>query len=180
MQLEFLAPLEERWGRVSKGAFIGWLVFYALFLLYQAKSPSGVITDLVFVPIHEGGHLLFRWFGQWLAVLGGTMLQLGVPVALAVYFVFQRQLTATAFCVFFFFQQFLPTAIYMADSRSQALQYVTVGEGEATHDWFFVFSNIGLLEHDTQIGAFVRVLGWLGMLGTIGWYAYRSWASQQV
>ena len=28
--------------------------------------------DLVFVPIHEGGHLLFRFFGMTIAVAGGT------------------------------------------------------------------------------------------------------------
>ncbi len=64
--------------------------------------------DLVFVPIHEGGHLLFRFFGEWIMVAGGTFLQLFVPFALAVYFVFQRQLPGTAFCAFFFFEQFLP------------------------------------------------------------------------
>jgi len=76
--------------------------------------------DLVFVPIHEGGHLLFGYFGQWLMVAGGTLLQLFVPFALVVYFVFKRQLLGTTFCAFFFFEQFLPIGIYMADARCSA------------------------------------------------------------
>ena len=77
--------------------------------------------DGVFVPIHEGGHLLFRFFGEFLNIAGGTLLQLGVPVALAIYFLFQRQAQGVAFCMFFFFEQFLPIATYMADARAQDL-----------------------------------------------------------
>jgi len=99
-----------------------------------------------------------------------------VPFALAVYFVFKRQLLGTTFCAFFFFEQFLPIGIYMADARCQCLQYVTVGDPElAEHDWFYLFSHAGVLEHDTQIGAFFRFLGWVGMIGTIAWFAWRSW-----
>ena len=41
-----------------------------------------------------------------------------VPFALATYFAFRRQMPGTAFCAFFFFEQFLPIAIYMADART--------------------------------------------------------------
>jgi hypothetical protein len=64
----------------------------------------------------------------------------------------------------------------MADARCQCLQYVTVGDPElAEHDWFYLFSHAGVLEHDMQIGGFFRFLGWVGMLGTIAWFAWRSW-----
>lgn len=174
MRFEFLATLEEDWQPVSKAALIGWFVFYGVFLLHALTARGDLLIDLVFLPIHEGGHLLFGWFGQWPGVLGGTALQLGVPLALTVYFVFQRHIPGTAFCAFFFFEQFLKTATSMADSRRQELQYVTVGEGDAIHDWFFVFSNLGLLEYDTLIGGVVQVLGWLGMLATLGWFVKRS------
>ncbi len=137
------------------------------------------MIDLVFLPIHEGGHLIFRWFGDWLHIAGGTLLQLFVPLALAVYFYFRRQLAGTAFCAFFLFEQFLPIATYMADSRSQVLSYVTVGDPEfAVHDWFWMLSRLGVLEHDTQIAAWVRMAGWLGMLATISWFAWRGWRAR--
>ncbi|MBZ5564611.1 MAG: hypothetical protein LAP13_19605 [Acidobacteriia bacterium] len=176
MQLEFLEALEEDWHPVSKPTRVGWLVFYGIFLVYALTNKSGYLfIDYVFLPIHEGGHLLFRWFGQTLAVLGGTILQLGVPLALAIYFVFQRQILGTAFTAFFFFENFLNVATYMADSRAQALQYVTVGNAEyAEHDWAYIFIKLGVLEHDTAIGAFVRVLGWLGMLGVVAWFGWKT------
>lgn len=175
----FLDALEGGWQPVARWALAAWLVFYLLFL-YQAYRGHGplLMIDLVFIPIHEGGHLLFRWFGQWLAIAGGTFLQLFAPFALAVYFAFRRHATGTAFCAFFFFEQFLPIATYMADARAQALPLLTVGEGDyVIHDWNYLFTSLGVLNHDTAIAATVRALGWLGMLATVAWLIYRSRAT---
>lgn len=172
----FLDVLENDWEEVSRGVLFGWLAFYAVLIGNAAMGGQLLkLFDLVFVPIHEGGHLLFRFFGEWIMVAGGTFLQLFVPFALAVYFAFRRQLPGTTFCTFFFFEQFLPVGIYMADARCQCLTYVTVGDPDAAeHDWFYLFSHAGIVEHDIQIGNFFRFLGWVGMLGTVAWFAWRS------
>lgn len=176
-RLPLLEPLEDDWNPVARWSLIVWLVFYLLFL-YQAYRHQGplLMIDVVFVPIHEGGHLFFRWFGsQWLYIAGGTLMQLFVPFALAVYFAFKRHVTGTAFCIFFFFEQFLPIATYMADARAQQLPLVTVGDSDyIIHDWFYLFSSFHVVNHDTQIAAVVRALGWLGMIGTILWLLWRS------
>jgi hypothetical protein len=170
--LPALALLKDAWEPVSRVSLVAWLLFYGIVLL-GAAGAGGVASwfDLVFVPIHEGGHLLLGWLGShWLTAAGGTLLQLFVPFALAVYFAFRRQIPGTAFCAFFFFEQLLPVGTYMADSRSQSLSYVTVGDPElAEHDWYYLFSQAGLLDHDTQIGAAVRFLGWIGMLLVVAW-----------
>lgn len=177
-RLPALTVLENDWEPLSPAALAAWALFYAIVLM-GAASGGGLagLFDLVFVPIHEGGHLLFGWFGShWLMVAGGTLLQLFVPFALAVYFAFLRQLSGTAFSAFFFFEQLLPVGTYMADSRSQSLTYVTVGDpDQAEHDWFYLFSHAGVLDHDTQIGAAVRILGWIGMLAVVGWLVWRAW-----
>jgi len=177
----FLEPLEEGWQRVPIAALIVACVFYGLFLL-QALQGSGplLMIDIVFIPIHEGGHLLFRFFGEFLAVAGGTLLQLGVPVMLATFFFFQRQVMGTAFCMFFFFEQFLPISIYMADARAQELPLLTVGDSDnVIHDWNYLFGKFGVLEHDTQIAHAVRVIGWLGMIATVAWMVWRSVQARQ-
>ena len=171
-RLPAFAVLEDDWKPASRLALWAWVCFYVIVLL-GAATGGGLARwfDLVFVPVHEGGHLLFGWFGnKWLMVAGGTLLQLFVPLALAVYFAFRRELIGTAFCAFFFFEQFLPVATYMADARSQSLTYVTVGDPDlAEHDWFYLFSQAGVVDHDLQIGAAVRVLGWIGMLAVVAW-----------
>jgi len=180
MRLPFLAALEEvlqeDWQPLPRWAVSAWLAFYALFL-FQLAHGSGFLPmiDLVLIPIHEGGHLLFSYFGHALMVAGGTILQLAVPLMLAAYFYFQRQIAGTAFCLFVFFEQFLPIATYMADARAQQLPLLTVGDPEfVEHDWFVMFNGLGVLEHDTQIAAVVRCLGWVGMFGVVAWLAWRG------
>src|SRR5271169_954577 len=105
-RLTFLEPLEEDWAPVPSAVCAIACAFYALFLFQAARGTGAMLMiDLVFIPVHEGGHLLFRWFGEFLAVAGGTLLQLGVPLMLAAYFIFHRQVQGTAFCIFFFFEQ---------------------------------------------------------------------------
>ena len=71
--------------------------------------------------------------------------------------------------------QALPFALFSSlKIFAQQLPLVTVGDSDyVEHDWFHIFSSLGLLQHDTQIAAFVRLLGWVGMLATIAWLAWR-------
>jgi len=177
-RLPFLGALEEDWQPVPRAVLIGASGFYLLFLYQEARGRGPLLLiDLVFVPIHEGGHLLFRFFGwQFLYVAGGTLLQIGVPLILAAYFASQRQIEGTAFCTFFSFEQFLPIATYMADARTQQLQLITVGDsGFVIHDWNYLFSALGVINHDIQIAHVVRVAGWIGMIATVGWMVWRGW-----
>jgi hypothetical protein len=182
-RLPALEILEEDWEPISQIALLGWALFFGI-VWVGAVAGGGVARwfDLVFVPIHEGGHLLFGWFGShWLMVAGGTLLQLFVPFALAVYFALRRQIPGTAFCGFFFFEQLLPVGTYMADSRSQSLTYVTVGDpDQAEHDWYYLFSHAGVLDHDTQIGGAVRILGFIGMFAVVAWLIWRAWRMRSV
>ena len=181
MLMDFLDGLEEDWQPISKPATIAWTIFYLLFLFYAAaNSGKFLLADYVFFPIHEGGHLLFGWFGHTIGVMGGTLLQLFVPLAIAVYFIFQRQIPGTAFAAFFFFENFLNVATYMADARRQELPLVTVGDADyVEHDWTFMFGKLGVLDHDTSIAAVLRLLGWLGMMGVVVWLWWKSRASMR-
>ncbi len=164
---------------MSRAAWTAWLVFYAGFLAYAAFDHGGFLfIDHVNLVIHEGGHLLFGWFGRTLGLWGGTLLQWLVPALLAGWFFAQRQIAGFCFCLFLFFENFLYTATYMADARAQALPLVSVGESDSPHDWFNIFSSLGVLPHDTQIAAVVRLLGWIGMLATVGWFGWRGRGQQ--
>jgi hypothetical protein len=181
MRWEVLEQLEEDWEPLSRAVLVAWLVFYLLFLLHAIKDDDGfLLIDNVNLIVHEAGHLLFSWLGSTLGLWGGTLLQFLVPLALAGYFVLQRKLAGAAFAVFFFFENFLYTATYMADARRQELPLVSVGGEEADHDWFEIFSSLGLLQHDETIAGLVRVLGWLGMLATVGWLGWRGRESLEI
>jgi hypothetical protein len=164
------------WRSASRWSIFAWLVFYLLFLVYAFSMRGGYLfIDSANLVVHEGGHLLFGWFGPTLGLWGGTILQWLVPLMLAAYFFRERQPTAFVFCMFFFFENWLYTATYMADARAMALPLVTTGDSDyVEHDWNAIFSSLGLLPYDTRIAAIIRFMGWCGMLATTAWLATRS------
>jgi hypothetical protein len=166
---------EINWKPISRAQLAGWLIFYALLLVFLgAHWGELTLLDNVHLPIHEGGHLLFGYLGSTLGLWGGTLLQLIVPAALAVSFALRRELPGTVFCVFGFFHSLTGVATYMADALRQELPLVTVGAvaDEAQHDWVRIFSSLGMLPHAIQIGNFTRLVAWAGMLGTVVWFAW--------
>jgi hypothetical protein len=174
--LEFLrSTKDEPWKPLSRPAIIAWLVFYAVFLVYALSAHGGFLfIDNANLVIHEGGHNLFGWFGPTLGLWGGTLLQWLVPFLLAAYFYTQRQPTGFVFCLFFFFENWLYTATYMADARAQELPLVTTGDPDfVEHDFHAIFSNLGVLDYDTKIAAVVRIIGWMGMLACVVWLGWK-------
>jgi hypothetical protein len=172
----WIAFRETDWQPVPRWALVAWVGFYALFLAYVFHSHGGFLfIDMANLVVHEGGHLLFGWFGPTLGLWGGTLLQWLVPFLLAAYFYTQRRTGSFAFCAFFFFENWLYTATYMADARAMLLPLVTTGDPDnVEHDWHTIFSNMGALQYDTTIAGIVRFLGWCGMLGVVGWLAWQS------
>jgi hypothetical protein len=166
----------EPWKPVSRPELAAWLVFYLGFLIYAFRAHGEFLfIDSANLVVHEGGHNLFAWFGATLCLWGGTLLQWLVPFLLAVYFFTQRQTTGFIFCAFFFFENWLYTATYMADARAMDLPLVTTGDPDfVEHDFHAIFSSLGVLDHDTQIAAVVRLLGWCGMLACVAWLANRA------
>lgn len=162
---------DEPWKPVSRPALGAWLVFYLGFLAYAFQAHGAMLfIDTANLIVHEGGHNLFGWFGPTLGLWGGTLLQWLVPFVLAVYFFAERQIFGFVFCLFFFFENWLYTATYMADARALALPLVTTGDPEfVKHDWNTIFTNLGVLSYDTRIAAIVSLLGWCGMIASIVW-----------
>ena len=178
---EYLDRLMERsgapepWRSLPRWAVGAWLVFFLWFLAYAFSKHGGFLfIDTPNMVVHEGGHALFGWFGDTLGLWGGTILQWLVPLLLAIYFFHQRQLAGFIFCLFFFFENWIYTATYMADARAMELPLVTLGDPEfAKHDWNTIFTNLGMLQYDTMIAGIVRFLGWCGMLACTAWLASR-------
>lgn len=118
------------------------------------------IIDLANLAFHEGGHMVFRLLGiEFLTVLGGTLMQLGIPVATALYFEAHEKPISASIGWLWFGENFLPVGRYMQDAMVQVLPLV----GDGTHDWTYLFGGMGVLHHCVGIGKTVMFLGWVIM-----------------
>ncbi len=168
---EFAAGLYEDildWckGRSWEIRAILWL--YTAWLGFsQFKEPeSWNALQSLNLPIHEGGHLLFRPFGEFFHVAGGTILQLAAPIFSMFMFLKQRDYFAISFCFGWLSTNLVSMSVYMQDARAQALPLVSAegGDGIIIHDWHWLFSHFGLIEHCEGLGLMVRMLGHASML----------------
>ena len=163
-----------RWARIALIVGLAyWTWQFARTPLSQDAMDAFLhLPDLVF---HEAGHLIFSPLGQFMSVLGGSLMQVLIPVIAAVAFVRQEQPFGAAICVWWVGQNLIDLAPYVADAR--ALQLVLLGGKTGAevegHDWEFILTRLRLLHWDQSIGRAVHALGMIIMVGALA-FAARS------
>lgn len=117
--------------------------------------------------IHEAGHLALGWFGTTPGILGGTLFELGAPLAAGAAFHRQRDDFGVAVAAFWLGTALVDVGLYAADARTRAIPLVSPVSGDPVHDWGWILGRLGLLAHDRAIGAGIRGLGLLTMAGSL-------------
>jgi hypothetical protein len=120
------------------------------------------LVDLIF---HEAGHIIFGFFGSFIAALGGSLNQVLVPAVCTVAFLRQRQVAAAAVMLFWTGENILGVATYVADGRAMRLPLYAEG---LTHDWNFLLTRLGLLAWAEALGRLVFIAGALTLLAALG------------
>ncbi len=132
------------------------------------------LPNLVF---HEAGHVLFRPFGWFMTILGGSLGQLLMPGILIGLFVFKyHNPFAAAVCTWWLGQSSMDLAPYIDDALDQKLVLLggrTGADAPGNHDWNNILGEYNVLEKhryfadiaDTS-GKFLIVLAliWGGIL----------------
>lgn len=155
---------------------LGWL---ALEIVSRGLTfPTGGVlwfvhgVDLIF---HEAGHVFLGFFGQFVHMLGGSLVQVLVPAGCAAYFFLHRQPSACAVALFWTGESLTDLAIYVADGQRQALPLLARG---MTHDWHYLLGRLGLLSHAELLGGLVLGAGVPTILGALILLAvdlFRAW-----
>jgi hypothetical protein len=149
------------WKPVPKTVLVTGVAAAVLFWVHALTARSGfLILDYANLPVHEAGHLLFGVFGPTLGLWGGTLMQLLMPLAFLAYFVRRGETTGASFAAFWFGENCLYSATYIADARTMLLPLVGGGE----HDWNLILSRLHLLGSEAGIAGAVRFLGWVIMV----------------
>ncbi len=109
--------------------------------------------------VHEAGHLACQGLGRTLYVAGGSLMQLIVPPAAAMYLlVSQRDWFGFAVGIAWLGLSGWNLATYVADANREALPLVSLSQGQPEHDWSTLLTQWHLLNDCETIAAAVRAL----------------------
>ena len=181
--------LEDGFWQSLRGQIENWCqgrIWYgrALLLLWLAWIGIEHLRDPLYTSlfgglnlgIHEAGHLVFRFDGEFLAVAGGTILQLAAPLGAAVMFLRQPDFFALSVCGAWLATNFYNVATYLADARAMELPLVSIGgSSDVIHDWHYMLSHLHLLAWDTRFASFTRLIAFLAMWGSIAFGVWMLW-----
>jgi hypothetical protein len=156
------------------------LVWFAYILVNHIADPMyQSLFKSLNLGIHELGHPLFSYFGEFMHAAGGTILQCAAPVAAMVMFARMRDYFAIAVCFGWLSTNLFDVATYVADARARVLPLVTPGRWEAQHDWYYMLGRLGMLHWDGTLAFLLRVAAVATMLiclvggGYLLWRMYR-------
>lgn len=131
---------------------------------------------------HELGHLLFQGLGRTMMLLGGSILQIVIPVAAAIYLLLkQRDWFGFAVCGSWLGTSLFELATYVDDANRLELPLVGMGE-DVLHDWETLLTEWHVLNHAQTLAAAVQALAVLVSVGSIalgGWLLVLMWQSRR-
>ena len=157
------------WGRV--GLLVcaclwgGWFIFGGI----SWERIGGSFLHSAILPFHEFGHVLFSPFGRFMAILGGSLFQVLMPLGLMLAFMLQkRDNFAASMMLWWCGQSFIDLSPYIADAPYRALPLIR-GMGESAHDWGNLLTMTGNIESALSDARFSFGLGALLILAALVW-----------
>lgn len=166
LEISETAKLES--GAAFYGKCAVFLLALAICRPYFVQSSVYGVFELAILPFHEAGHYFLMPFApQTLMVAGGTIVQIGMPLGFALYFLLKRKEPFSA-CVplLWLFGSMQQMAVYMKDARFLILPMFGADPSEG-HDWNYLFGKMSLLHKSVEIGEFFHGLAKFGIAVTL-------------
>ena len=177
----FIASLFQPLDKMNEMTFYGrcavlaLLVIWSWFLFgydYRTGEIGSSFMHNILLPIHEAGHVLFRPFGEFMMVLGGSLFQLIFPFAIGVAFILKnRDNFGAAIGLWWASVSLVDLSPYIYDALHPQLTLVGGGTGaeDGPHDWIYLLITLHQIENAQRWGAVAHVCGGLAMLGALVW-----------
>ncbi len=137
--------IKVNYWKLSGAVILSWF-----FIAHAFGDPTHTYANWNFLDsldllIHEAGHWIFIFFGEFMHILGGSLTQVLLPAIFAFYFFARKQYFSASAVLFWVAQNILYVAVYMGDSIVQQLPLL--GGDSTIHDWNWILSAMGLLKY---------------------------------
>lgn len=100
---------------------------------FKDPEAGGLFAGITF-GVHELGHLVFSFFGEFMGVAGGSLNQLLIPIGAGVLLLYYNDYFGLSAAGAWLSSSLLDLARYVGDARSFDLDLVGFG-GDPQHDW---------------------------------------------
>jgi hypothetical protein len=141
---------------------IVFAVLISLYILWCSANPfDAVFLHSLNLAIHETGHLVFRIFGEFLGVAGGSLLQIIFPLLFVGYFIWHEKYYSASIVMMWFGQNWTDVSVYAADAVVMQLPLLggLTGSEGGFHDWNYLLDSLGFLHYTTPIAKAMAFIG---------------------
>jgi hypothetical protein len=149
--------------RLAVLALLGWDGLRHL----RDPEAGGLFAGITF-GVHELGHLVFSFFGEFMGVAGGSLNQLLIPIGAGALLYYYNDYFGLSAAGAWLSSSLLDLARYVGDARSFDLDLVGFG-GDPQHDWAYLLGRFGALQYDTRIANGLRLLALICLLVSLGY-----------
>jgi hypothetical protein len=173
--------------RVPSLVFYGRCAAFAFFFVWGLRlyamdvstgEMGGSFMHLIVLTIHEAGHVLFIPFGRFMTILGGSLLQVLLPLLLMASFVFgfggsRRDNFAASLMLWWAAVAVIDLAPYIWDAFDPKLMLLggRTGAESDGHDWQNLLGDLGMIRRAHLIGGVAHKAGLVVMLVAYAWGA---------
>lgn len=133
------------------------ILFGWYFLSCAMDAQGWHFIDNFDLIIHEAGHFIFIFFGQFIQILGGSLIQILVPFIFAGYFFLRRDYFSTSLLLMFAGYNIVNVSVYMGDSI--LMQLPLLGGDNVIHDWNYLLTSTHLLKYTQLLASTAWSLG---------------------
>lgn len=159
------------------------VVIYALFFVWgwsfiladhYSAELNNSFMHLINLVFHEAGHVIFRLLGDFMAILGGSLLQLLVPVIFLFSFFKRKDAFAASIMLWWLAQSMMDLVAYIDDAQRQEMWLLGGVQGKdlpGIHDWNNILGQLGLLNYAHFLAVLVSWLAIFIMLLAFFWGA---------
>lgn len=165
---------------LPKLTFAAVLSAYFLWIAYDPMQGS--FLDNVDLAIHETGHLIFRLFGEFMMIAGGSLFQVIMPILFVGYFIWQKSYYSAAIVSLWVGQSILNVWVYASDAVVMQLVLTSgfTGTEGSFHDWNYLLTETGLIGSTKKVASVLRFVGTATIVIASAWSLYLSFLSPSI
>jgi len=149
-----------------------------LYFGWCAYDPqNAVFLHIIYTPFHYAGHVLFSFFGEFMGIAGGSLMQIIIPAVFCGHFIYYQKPYSAAIVLMWVGTSFNDVYVYAADAQVMILPLMrgTTGSEGGFHDWNYILTELGMLQHTNLVAKVIRFIGNLSIVvGSIAAFVFAT------